>query len=124
VDVTRRGWEARANLRLPALRTAFSGSVTRTAVEYRGPVLEGQVVYRPAITASAGLSSVISAFELDASLRHVGERRTVAGSSLNALDPYTVVGFGDEQAEYLVDFPSAGRLWSVGVELTPRGLQP
>ncbi len=146
VDVTRRGWEALARLRLPALRTGFSGSVTRVAVEYRGPVPEGQVVYRPALTASAELTTIVAGFELDTSLRYVGDRRTVAGSSLNSLDPFAVVDFGaaralslgswaavvrvsiddlfDKQAEYLVDFPSAGRLWFVGVELTPPGLRP
>jgi outer membrane cobalamin receptor len=146
VDVSRHGWEAVAGLRVPALRTRVSGSVSRVAVEYRGSVPEGQVVYRPSLTANVDLTAVVAGFELGASLRYIGERRTVAGSPLNALDPYAVVDFGvartlslgtwaavvrlsiddllDEQAEYLVDFPSAGRLWFLGVELSPAGLRP
>ena len=141
VDVRRRGADAsvRARLALPA-RPELRASAGWAAVEYAGPVLTGQVPFRPRVTASAGLAARLPG-EIDADLsgRYAGPRRTAAGSALNPLPAYGVadlllarelrlgawrgtVSLGitdllDAQPALLVDYPSAGRSWTVGLRL-------
>jgi outer membrane cobalamin receptor len=138
-DVHRRGWEASARAGLPSAGLAIHAVINDTRVEYAGPVLDGQVAYRPRTTGSASVE--VSQLGVRASImtRYVGERRTVPGSSLNLLDPYwltdaslavpvargalsadVTVGLTnifDRPAAMLVDYPFGGRGWTIGVRL-------
>lgn len=95
-DVHRAGWEGAARVALPALGADLRGTLARTDVTYAGPVLAGQVVYRPRTTASvaAGLApawlplGLPNGTRLEAAARYVGARRTVPGYAVNPLAPY------------------------------------
>ena len=136
-NVRRSGWEVSGHLAAPLLGADVRGSVSRSDVTYIGPVLTGQVTYRPQITANAvaGLSRWSTRAEWHT--RYVGARRTVPGSSLNVLDPYWMSDVGlsrevlhdrwqvdatvgvenvfDRSAAMLVDYPFPGRSWTIGV---------
>jgi outer membrane cobalamin receptor len=145
-DVSRRGVEIGSSLEFPVLgRThSVSGHLAWSRVEYRGGVLTGQVAYRPVF--SADLEARWDLFIGEATLRtgHLGSRRSVAGSGLNALPPYTLLDLGfslpisldklegrvdvllsnvlDERAALLVDYPVPGRGWSTRIQISPPGL--
>ena len=87
-DVRRSGWEGSAQASLAHVGLALRGALSRSNVVYAGPVLEGQVAFRAATTASLGAVQRVPFGRLELAGRYVGERRTVAGSALNALDPY------------------------------------
>jgi iron complex outermembrane receptor protein len=139
VAVDRRGFEASGRLSLFRDAVALQGTLNHTAVTYAGPVLSGQVAYRPAATASTSASARVAGGRVEVTHRFVSARRTVPGSALNALDPYwltdarwtmpvrlgrwqTDVGVGlenafDRPAAMLVDYPFPGRTWSVSLRM-------
>ena len=141
-DVGRRGLELGATAQL----TAFGATHSLTAdaawseVEYTGEVLAGQVAYRPRFTADLALVIGLPAgVSLAPAATHMGERRTVPGSELNALGSYTLFDAGiaipltlgrmsgrlelaltnlfDESAALLVDYPLPGRGWSTRLRI-------
>lgn len=87
-NVTREGWELSGATRWPDLRLELQGAMNRSNVQYAGGVLSGQVAYRPRTTANAALVATPSRVRMQIGGRYVGTRRTVAGSGLNALEPY------------------------------------
>jgi outer membrane cobalamin receptor len=143
--VSRRGMEVETSLLLPAWgRThRIRGQAAWSRVAYRGGVLAGQVAYRPWFTADleGRLDLIMGEVTIHAS--HVGSRRAVAGSDLNALSPYTTVDLGldlpfssrrfdahvqillsnlfDVRPALLVDYPLPGRGWTTRVSFsTPK----
>ena len=141
-DATRRGLElgATADLATGTSALSIAANVSWSEVEYTGPVLDGQVAYRPRFTADLSLGIVLpGGVTFTPSATHVGERRTVPGSALNALDGYTLVDAGiaipfafgrasgrldlavtnilDERAALLADYPLPGRGWSIRMRL-------
>ena len=141
-DVMRRGLElgATAELATGELAHSVTANAAWSEVEYTGPVLDGQVAYRPRFTADLSLGIALpGGVTLAPAATHVGERRTVPGSELNALEGYTLldagiaipVAFGkasgrldlavnnilDERAALLVDYPLPGRGWSIRLRL-------
>ncbi|MYC86648.1 MAG: TonB-dependent receptor [Gemmatimonadales bacterium] len=141
-DVARRGLELGATTDLTAFgRThSLTAGAAWSQVEYTGAVLDGQVAYRPRFTADVGLGIGLPAgITLTPSGTHVGARRTVPGSPLNALAAYTLFNAGvgvpfelgrfagrlelaltnllDERAALLVDYPLPGRGWSTRIRL-------
>jgi len=134
-DVHRDGWDLGAQAALPRAGVDLQASLSQTNVLYTGPVLSGQVVYRPRTTASVNAGITRGRVRFDINNRYVGERRTAAGSSLNLLDPYwltdakvtvpftrgawsfsTIVGLENalnRNAAMLVDYPFPTRTWTV-----------
>lgn len=137
-DVMRRGLElgATAELAMGESPHSVNANAAWSEVEYTGPVLDGQVAYRPRFTADLSLGIALpGGLTFTPAATHVGERRTVPGSALNALDGYTLVDAGvaipfaigrasgrldlavnnifDERAALLVDYPLPGRGWSI-----------
>ncbi len=137
-DVQRHGFDAALDLFLRPGSTRVAAALSRASVTYTGPVLDGQVAYRPEWTAHTSVSSTWSVWTAELTGRYVGERRTVPGSAVNALDPYgladlriggawfvagwwlaprlTVQNLFDRSAAMLPDYPFPGRAW--GLELT------
>jgi hypothetical protein len=134
--VRRSGLELSTVLTMPFAELTLGGSVSRVAVEYRGPVFSGQVVYRPRLTASGTLGATVAGLRVSSQYRYVGRRRTVPGSELNTLEPFGTVdvqlsGLLSEQAgltltlglddlfdrspAMLPDYPSAGRTWRISL---------
>lgn len=142
-DVARRGLEMSGAFEgvLLGQRHSLSANAAWSTVEYREPTLTGQVAYRPDFTAEASLSLSLGVASVTPSIRHVGERRSAAGSELNILEPYDLVDVGlrvpfsikgasarldvtlsnllDERAALLVDYPLPGRGWSTRLRLSP-----
>lgn len=141
-DVARRGVELGATTDLAAFgRThSLTANAAWSEVEYTGAVLDGQVAYRPRFTADVALGIGLPAgITLTPSGTHVGARRTVPGSPLNALAAYTLFNAGialpfelarfagrielaltnvlDERAALLVDYPLPGRGWSTRIRI-------
>lgn len=139
-DVTRRGLElgVTADLTTRAGTHSVSASAAWSEVEYTGPVLAGQVAYRPRFTADLSLRLTVRGVTLVPAATHVGERRTVPGSPLNALAGYTVLDAAiavpvtirvpgriefavnnllDERASLLADYPLPGRGWSTRLRI-------
>jgi outer membrane cobalamin receptor len=134
-NVRRRGAELSAAVNLPLADLSLAGSVSDVAVEYRGPVLSGQVAYRPRTTANVSLGAGTLGFRAMVRYRYVGRRRTVPGSELNTLAPFAVtdlqvsrhlpmprvsmelaVGVDDlfdRAGGMLVDYPTPGRIWRI-----------
>jgi len=145
VAVARKGLEMETTLLFPVLgRThRVRGHATWSRVGYRGPVLSGQVVYRPRFSADVQGHLDAGFGEITVHVSHVGSRRSVAGSGLNELSPYTLLDLGldvpfprrllaghvrvllsnlfDERAALLVDYPLPGRGWTVRVDITTPG---
>ncbi len=144
-DVRRRGAEVGATVTVPWADLSLTGGLSAAAVEYRGPVLSGQVAYRPRYTGNAALSA--SAFGLRPTLRYryVGRRRTIPGSELNTLPPFSVVDLQvsrpvplagaavevalglddvfDRAGTMLLDYPAPGRTWRFAVTVRGRRAQ-
>ena len=142
-DVRRRGAELSAAVNLPVADLSLTGSVSNVAVEYRGPVLSGQVAYRPRYSANASLAASGLGFRGTVRYRYIGRRRTVAASGLNTLDPFGVtdlqiarripvsrasvelaVGVDDimdKAGSMLLDYPSPGRTWRLTLSVRRRG---
>lgn len=143
VDVTRRGWEAEADLRWHQGGPRVTASISRAVPRYRGPALDGPVAYRPARTARLSATAPVGPLRIRADARHVGERRTVPGSPVNALAPYwttdlavrgrfSVAGWRlepglrienalDRPVEMVPDFPLPGRGWRLELRAAPLG---
>jgi vitamin B12 transporter len=139
VGVRRSGWELTGRATAARARLDIQGTLNRAGVVYTGPVLDGQVAYRPRTTASitAGAGTRWGGGRVDISNRYVGSRRTVPGSALNSLAPYWLsdarwttpvplrhwlidVGIGvdnlfDRPAAMLVDYPFPGRTWTLSL---------
>jgi outer membrane cobalamin receptor len=142
-DVARSGWELGGHASLQAARLDAQASIARANVTYRGPVLSGQVVYRPRTTSTFTAGYSPGPFRLEATTRYAGSRRTAAGSDLNSLDPYwrtdveasytrrvrgwrIVAGLGvdnalDQPATMLVDYPFPGQAWWLSFRLQSDG---
>lgn len=140
-DATRRGWELRGGVRIPRWRVDAQGGLDEARVMYAGGILSGQVAYRPRRTAHLQVGSSLGAARAELVLRHVGVRRVVAGSALNALPAYrmadvrlsterqrgrwtlqpmlAVENLFSRQAAMLVDYPFPTRLWSLSLRVRP-----
>lgn len=141
VDVTRRGWEAEAGIRWHEGGPRVTASTSRAVPRYRGAALDGPVAYRPARTARVSVTAPVGALRIRADARHIGERRTVPGSPVNALAPYWTadlsitgrVSFGgwrlepglrienalDRPVEMIPDYPLPGRGWRLELRARP-----
>jgi len=141
-DAARRGWEMRGGVRVPRWHLDARAGIDESRVTYSGGILSGQVAYRPRRTAHVQLGSNVGAARAEFVLRHVGVRRVVAGSSLNALPPYrmadlrlstevrragwamlptlSIENLFSQQAAMLVDYPFPTRLWSLSLRLRPQ----
>lgn len=138
-DVRRTGWDASAHAAVPAIGVDVHGTVSATDISYAGPVLTGQVAYRPRTTATITAGVTHAGAHLEVTTQYVGARRTVAGSPLNVLAPYwltnaaftvplartpwnteATVGVDnafDRAAAMLVDYPFPGRTWTVALRV-------
>ncbi len=136
-DVIRNGWDASGRIGVPSLGIETRGSVSVSTVEYAGPVLSGQVAYRPRTTANVAAAITHLGVRLEATTRYIGARRTVVGSQLNSLEAYSLADLRvsrtfarrawrfdaaagvenllDRSASMLVDYPFPGRTWSVSL---------
>jgi outer membrane cobalamin receptor len=145
-DVRRAGWELSARADLD--RASVQGTLNRADVSYAGPVLGGQIAYRPRTTGSVSATIGSRAAHLEIVTRYVGARRTVPGSDLNLLDPYWLtdlrLGSGwthrlwaadatvglenllNRPAAMLVDYPFPSRSWTLGLRVRrlDRALEP
>lgn len=90
-DVSRRGGELSLRLAPRQGGARFSTALALADVQYRGPVLQGQVIYRPRWSAVANADAPLLGFVAGASWRYMGERRTSVGTNLNALAPLHLV---------------------------------
>ncbi|HEY4306533.1 MAG TPA: TonB-dependent receptor plug domain-containing protein [Gemmatimonadaceae bacterium] len=142
-DVARSGWELGSRASWPMTRLDVQGSFARSDVMYRGPVLNGQVAYRPRNSGNVTAGFSPGPLRFEATTRYVGARRTVPGSAINVLDPYwrtdlkisytrrvqtwridANVGLEnalDQPATMLVDYPFPSRAWSVSLRLQRDG---
>jgi TonB dependent receptor len=145
-DVQRAGWDAGGQLAFPRVGLTLRGSASDVEVDYVGPALGGQVAYRPRITGNAGAQFSRGRFTVDWVSLYVGDRRTAQGSPVNALPGYWISDahltihaltgawpvdvFGgvddvfDRRANLLVDYPYAGRTWSVGLRVHSSSFHP
>ncbi len=130
-DVLRSGVDLSLLLSHRTSEVSLRGTYSLTEVEYAGPVLSGQVTYRPRHSAAIGASAPYRWLRADVDARYVGSRRTVAGSPLNTLPAYWMVDIGmsasfavgslgnevffrienmfDERAALLADYPLPSR---------------
>ncbi|MBL0937983.1 MAG: TonB-dependent receptor plug domain-containing protein [Gemmatimonadaceae bacterium] len=141
-DVQRRGWDARAGVRIPTWHVEMAGALEQTNVTYAGGVLTGQIAYRPRLTANVQMAAIHGASRAELVTRHVGVRRVVAGSGLNALPAYrmtdlrmssavsragwtfaptlSIENLFSRQAAMLVDYPFPTRMWSLSLRIRPQ----
>ena len=142
VDVQRRGLEATGELRA-GTRARIQADVAWMQVEYAASSLDGQVVYRPELTADVATGLTTGALDWTARWRWVGSRRTRPGTSLNELPGYgrldagirwpfrvprvagalelAVTNLLDESASLLVDYPLPGRTLTLRIRAGPPG---
>lgn len=138
-NVDRSGWELSGKVGLPSARVEAQATLNRNDVTYAGGVISGQVAYRPRNSANINVSFAPSLFRVDVSNRYIGVRRTIAGSGLNALDPYwmsdvkistafqksgwsfspaaSVENALNRSAAMLVDYPFPPRTWTVALRV-------
>ena len=138
-DVKRSGWEVSGKIGAPAAHLQISGTLNRNNVAYTGAILHGQVAYRPRNSANLVVSFALEPLRLDFTHRHIGTRRTIAGTSLNALAPYSmsdarastsltfrrwtfnpavsVENVFNRAAAMLVDYPFPPRTWSISLRV-------
>jgi vitamin B12 transporter len=138
-DVHRSGWDASTQLTYPGLGLFVRATVSAVSVDYAGPVLGGQVAYQPRVTGS--ISAGVTRGRVTASLTtlYVGDRRTIEGSSLNALAAYWITNAQatvrissspwpldallgiddllDDRAALLFDYPYPGRTLRLGLRI-------
>ncbi len=138
-DVRRSGWDVGGDIAVAAIGVDIRGTLSGSDVAYTGPVLTGQVAYRPKTTGSIVAGIANHGIRLEISGRYVGDRRTVPGSPLNVLDPYwlagvkvtvpftsdgwsftTTVGLENafnQAASMLVDYPFPARTWTFALRI-------
>ncbi len=138
-NVDRAGWDANAEVAFPRWGLRIRGTVNDVSVDYAGPVLSGQIAYRPRLTVTAGAAITRGRVEAEITSRYIGDRRTVQGSALNALTSYWVTDIHatvhvvdglwpldviagvddllDRRTALLFDYPYPGRAVRVGVRL-------
>jgi len=136
-DVRRSGWEVSGGIAARSIGADVHGTLSTSDVTYVGSVLSGQVAYRPRTTGSVSAGLTRGHARLEVTSRYVDSRRTVAGSGLNVLEPYSLtdaklafplvrsrwsidatVGVDnlfDRPASMLVDYPFPGRTWTVAL---------
>lgn len=137
-DVERRGGSASAEIRWPAAGFSVRGGVDRTQVRYAGATVSGQVAYRPEWQGRVTARQEAGWANFHGTLHSHGTRRTVPGSDLNRLDPFTTLDLGisvpvdlgsrwngtaelavrnalDVSASFLADYPLPGRWWTLAV---------
>jgi vitamin B12 transporter len=141
-NVRRRGAELSAAVNLPMADLSLTGSVSDVAVEYHGPVLSGQVAYRPRYSATFSVAASTLGFRGTLRYRYIGRRRAVAGSDLNTLAPFGVTDLQiarqvpmsranvelaialddlfDRAGTLLLDYPSPGRTWRLTLSVRGR----
>jgi len=139
-DVRRAGFEITGTARLPNHAVELTGSLSHVAATYVGPVLSGQVAYRPRLAAATSLRASLASIDILTRYRYTGTRRTVPASELNTLPPFGVLDLQlsrpfaigrwtteltaavenllDQNAAMLIDYPLPGRTWRLGVQLT------
>jgi vitamin B12 transporter len=140
--VRRSGSELSGRVTLAALPVDLHGTLNSSHVAYAGPVMRGQVVYRPRTTGDISFGGGPAALHVEIANRYVGERRTVPGDPINSLPSYwrtdamlstsrvwrsvAVVGtlamdnVFNRPAAMLVDYPFPGRAWSVTLRVRRR----
>jgi outer membrane cobalamin receptor len=139
-DVTRRGVEGQITTGLLDDAVQLRANATYAKVEYAGPVLSGQVIYRPKFSGSTTLAARLPALvSFDATWRETGERATNIGSSLNTIPAFGMLDLAlrrrlttgrvildvrigienalDTHAVMLPDYPFPGRGWTVSLRL-------
>ncbi len=130
-DARRRGWDLAVRAALPSAALELRGALSQVHATYAGPVLHGQIAYRPRTTASAGAAMTLAGMRTQLNVRYVGSRRVSPGSQLNALPAYSIadlrasrlvsltgwtldIGAGvenlfDQRVAILADYPQPGR---------------
>jgi outer membrane cobalamin receptor len=138
-DVRRAGWDGSTELSLPRLGLRLRATVSDVSVDYVGPVLGGQVAYRPRVTAATAAGITRGRVSAELTTQYIGDRRTVQGSTLNTLAPYWVTDVHatvslvrrvwpldatlgvddvfDDRAALLVDYPYPGRTVRLGLRI-------
>lgn len=139
-DVNRDGLEGELVARIPGWSGELGVNGTLNDLTYTGPVLTGQVIYRPRWTAGGHFTIAVMRVKTGIAVRFIGSRRTAIGSDLNSLPAFAVCDlhlsrdfrFGslqlevsggvdnlfDQPATLLVDYPSPGRSWWLGTRLS------
>lgn len=135
IAVHRSGWEFSGRAAVPDVGLELQGTLNHSSVEYAESVVQGQVVYRPRTTASVTAGAPLLRGRIELADHYVSSRRTVPGSSLNSLNPYSLIdarwttslargawafdlGLSvsnvlDRPAAMLVDYPFPGRAWGI-----------
>ena len=138
-DVHRSGWDVAGRAALANTGLSVTAALNQSDVTYAGPVLRGQVTYRPRTTANITGQFTHGAMHVDLANRYVGERRTVPGSALNLLAPYWLTdarisramllrawhldastgieNLFDRSTAMLVDYPFPGRTWTLSLRV-------
>jgi outer membrane receptor protein involved in Fe transport len=142
-NVRRRGAEAQFSGGLLDDALAVRVHATYANVEYAGPVLSGQVIYRPKWSGVSTLSARLPAgLNADATWRETGRRSTNIGSLLNTLPAFGMLDLAlrrsfpmrqatvdarvgvdnalDRHAAMLPDYPFPGRGWTVSLRVSSR----
>jgi outer membrane cobalamin receptor len=137
-NVRRSGWELTSRGALDP-DISVQATIDRADVVYAGPVLSGQVAYRPRTTSTITLAAGPRIAHVEIATRYVGARRTVPGSGLNSLDPYWlsdarvstawtahswlldatagIENVFDQRAAMLIDYPFPSRSWTLGLRV-------
>ncbi len=92
-DVSRRGGELNVHMAPRGSHVALAGGVALASVTYDGPVLSGQVIYRPLWSATASADASVLGFDGGLAWRYAGSRRTAMGTDLNSLPPVHLLDF-------------------------------
>lgn len=138
-DVRRSGWDLQGRIAAAAIGVDVQGTLSGSDVAYSGPVLTGQVAYRPGTSGGVVAGIASHGIRLEIGNRYVGARRTVPGSPLNVLAPYWLTdakvtvpftrdGWAftmtaglenafDQRASMLVDYPYPTRTWTLALRV-------
>ncbi len=92
-NVSRRGGELNLHLAPSGSHVTLAGGVALASVTYDGPVLSGQVIYRPLWSATASADASFFGFDGGLAYRYAGSRRTSMGTNLNSLSPVHLLDF-------------------------------
>jgi iron complex outermembrane receptor protein len=138
-DVSRHGGELNLHLAPRGSHMTLAAGVALASVTYDGPVLSGQVIYRPLWSATASADASFFGFDGGLAYRYAGSRRTAMGTDLNSLPPVHLLDFRvsrtipiggmavrarfaidnviGTRTGMLVDFPLPGRLLRFDISL-------